>query len=577
MMKSIHTFLLTVLSLFLFDALAPEAQAQKLSKEYFDMSEYGFKFKPLRDFNPIPVQERNKDGGVIAKMEGKELQVPIKGQGVYPMNAEIQVYRFVPRKIGSISTSDGDEEDIVIDESTLAEYVGMYYRGVNEEKVLLDKKEKINKNLTARHRQWQGSVHDGTTGFFKIDAWTFEVHDTLVHVVYSVPEKYERKWLKVFKKSARSFEVVPLAKAEVAHAGMSYDELLEFHDKNERDVGGWRAIATPSERYIIKTDSDDDDFIDLVIARLEKSRDLFETDFPPLKPIEHVSIVRICAKEETFHSYGETSGGVAGWFSPASTELVLYDGKNTNRNMTFAVMTHEGFHQYCHFLFDESEAHRWFDEGHGDYYGGAKMGRSPQAPMKITPKMPAGLGRLDIIRQMMREKTYKPIEEHINYSHREWQSQGPSNVSCYAQSWSLIYFLRQGTLGKVPSKVWKKEYANIIPAYISTLSEEYRAAYQKARDEEYKRKREKALGKGGKKKGKDEEGKEGEGGEKEEGKPDKGAKGDDVSISISLEKPRLGQKVKKEIWDKSMDASWGSIDMEEFERHWVEYVTKHLK
>ena len=148
LMKTFHTLFLAILSLFLVDALAPSAQAQKLAKEYFDMSEYGFKFKPLRDFNPIPVQKRNKDGGVIAKMEGKELQVPIKGQGVYPMNAEIQVYRFVPRKIGTVSTSDGDEEDIVIDESTLAEYVGMYYRGVNEEKVLLDKKEKINKNLT---------------------------------------------------------------------------------------------------------------------------------------------------------------------------------------------------------------------------------------------------------------------------------------------------------------------------------------------------------------------------------------------------------------------------------------------
>ena len=72
----------------------------------------------------------------------------------------------------------------------------------------------------------------------------------------------------------------------------------------------------PASAISIKPDSDDDKFIDLVIARLEKSRDLFEIDFPPLKPILHVSIVRICAKEETFHSYGGTGGGVAGWVQP---------------------------------------------------------------------------------------------------------------------------------------------------------------------------------------------------------------------------------------------------------------------
>ena len=181
---------------------------------------------------------------------------------------------------------------------------------------------------------------------------------------------------------------------------------------------------------------------------------------------------------------------------------------------------------------------------------------------------------------MVREKTYVPIEEHINYNHGEWQSQGPSNVSCYAQSWSLIYFLRQGTLGNVPSKVWRSEYAQIIPEYIKTLSAEYREAYKKEREERYKRKRDQALGKKPKKDPKDgKDGKDGEGDEPgedgEDGKP--GVAEDEVSISISTEKIHLGQKVKKEIWDKSMDAAWGKIDMNELEAHWVEYVTKHLK
>jgi hypothetical protein len=52
---------------------------------------------------------------------------------------------------------------------------------------------------------------------------------------------------------------------------------------------------------------------------------------------------------------------------------VLFDAVSVDRNMTYAVMSHEAFHQYCHFLFEQSEAHRWFDEGHGDYYGGVEF------------------------------------------------------------------------------------------------------------------------------------------------------------------------------------------------------------
>ncbi|MCP5020773.1 MAG: hypothetical protein GY930_03260, partial [bacterium] len=358
------------------------------------------------------------------------------------------------------------------------------------------------------------------------------------------------------------------------NADMSYEELVEFHDDNERATGGWHAVATPSKRYIIKTDSDDKDFVAKAIARLEKSRDLFERDFPPKEPIKHVSIVRICSTEEVFHSYGNTGGGVGGWFSPATTELVLYDGKNRDRNATYAVMSHEAFHQYCHFLFQESEAHRWFDEGHGDYYGGAKMGRSKQAPMKITPKMPAGFGRLGIIREMVRTTTYAPLEDHLNYSHQQWQTQGPSNVSCYAQSWSIIYMLRQGALGKVPKKVWKKEYKDIIPNYISVLNTEYAKAYAEAREKKRKdlERLEKTKRRKRGKKPKDEP--------KDE--PKDGSKGFDDLIQAMLDDVKNGDlhishEKKLEIWKKAMDASWGPIDMIEFEENWTTYVKKHIK
>lgn len=565
---------------------APSASAQKVEKKFFEMPEYGFRFKGLEDFKRIPPQENEKEFGIVGKMEGKEVGIPIKGSGVYNFNVGINIYRFADQEL-DIKVND-KKDKIDIERLKLEDYVGMSFRGVNSKDTLIDETFKVSKTLNARHRQWMGSVYDGD-GKFLLDCYSFDLPDADVHVVYSVPDKHRKKWEKFFQKSIKTFELIEVVENNVDPDKMTYEELLAWHDTNQRDVGGWRAVPSPSKRYIIKTDSDDKDFINDVIARLEKSRDLFEVDFPPKEDFRHVSIVRVCSTEEIFHSYGSTSPGVAGWFSPASTELVLYDGKNRNRNMTYSVMTHEAFHQYCFFLFHKSEAHRWFDEGHGDYYGGAKMGRSMNSPMEITNQMPAGLDRLSVIREMVRTKTYAPISEHLNYNHSQWQNQGPTGVSCYAQSWSIIYFLRQGSLGKVPSKVWRPEYATIIPNYIATLSQEYIEAYARARKEALKKKGGKTSGDKPKEEdpGKAEPGGDdsGKGTDGEDGAPGKDGEdgggaseddGEEISVVIGNDDIFISEREKKKIWEKSIEASWGQVDLDQFERDWLAYVTDHL-
>ena len=273
---------------------------------------------------------------------------------------------------------------------------------------------------------------------------------------------------------------------------------------------------------------------------------MFEADFPPPPDFKSVSIVRICATEEEFHQYGGTGGGVAGWFSPTTTELVLYDAVNIDRNMTYAVVVHESFHQYCHFLFGQAEAHRWFDEGHGDYYGGLAF---ETARPKITSKMPSGLNRLDEIREMVKGGTYKPVQDHVNFDHGRWQSQGPSNVSCYAQSWSIIYYLRQGAEGKVARKYWKKEYADIIPSYVKVLTEGYRAAFEEIL--EMRRKE-------AEKKGED---------------PTK----IDTRINRMAMFAAFGTERQEKIWREAMAASWGKVDIDQFEQDWVTFVNDALK
>lgn len=518
--------------------VASPADAQKLARKYFEDSEHGYRFKPPEDFVTVPPQPQEAQLGTIVKLAGKELAV-VKGADTYGLKTEAVVLRFEERNVtGKAGPGETVATSKVRDDVSV--YLSQSYKALDKDKPLSDEERKIN-GLTARHRSWRAETPRGGFGLL-IDAWSFTLTDADLHLIFVVPQDHEKKWVKLFEQSAKTFTVMDrtAAGAELAQ-GASYAEMLAHHTEDARKIPGWTALPTPSERFILKTNCENKKFLDEVIQRLEKSRDLFEQDFPPPKDFGHVSIVRVCNSEEEFHSYGGTGAGVAGWFNPGTTELVLYDAVSVDRNMTYAVMSHEAFHQYCHFLFEQSEAHRWFDEGHGDYYGGVEFKGSK---VQVATSMPAGLDRLGEIKEMVRAETYAPLHEHINFNHAEWQGQGPSNVSCYAQSWSLIYMLRQGALGKVPKKVWKPEYAEIIPSYVETLHAGFRAAFDEIRAE-----RQKEAERAGRELTEEE---------------------------LKVNRFDLPEGAKEKIWKAAMDASWGKVDLDEFEARWVTFVLDEI-
>lgn len=518
-------------------ATAP-AYAQKLGTKYHSDEGNGFRFKPLKEFNGIPIPPTQAGSGLIARMDGPSMNIKLAGGGRRSKSTDLWVYALgeppAEKALEGRSGAARKRTDV------LKRIVGRVkgFKAVAQDPVL-DEEVKV-KKLVARHRAFRADA-----GLFEtyIDIWTFSLDHADISLVYVFAAEGEKRWLPMIAKSAKTFQLIDrvVAAGPGATGVLSYEDQLAAASANASLTEGWRALPTPSKKYIILTSSDNKRFITEVTKRLEMSREIYERDFPPSKEIDQVSIVRICGSKAEFQAYGNTSAGVAGWFNPGSTELVLYDAVLIDRNMSYAVMSHEAFHQYCHFLFDQSEAHRWFDEGHGDYYGGAEFKGSRAV---ITARMPAGLNRLSVIREMVRDGTYESIEAHINFNHREWQNQGPIAVSCYAQSWSIIYFLRRGTLGKVNRRVWKKGYADIIPNYVTTLH----AGYQAARDAVREQRRKVA----------EEEGRE-----------------------LTAEENQInrfdltGQK--EEIWAKAMQASWGQIDLVEFEANWRKYIEDYLK
>ena len=548
-------------------ALAPEAQAQKSSNKYRPFPAYGFEFKPLKDWSDSAVQDREKQAGVIGKFES------IKGVGVKFQNntrgnvtCDLRVLKIDPRQATTDDTRGGGGSlrgriGREVQERSSKEYIKMIYGQALREKEFAEVQAEVSsiksKSVVGKREEYVTFVVFTNAALDMVfDVYTFQMpsYEVVFLWLYPADPKIRKKWSKAVEKSMKTFrfdvEDIETTSIRSVNAESDYDDLVEFHENDVAQTPGWRLVETPSKEYLIKTNSDNKKNINEVIKRLEASRRLFEQDFPPPAPIESISVVRICGSEKDFHLYGGTSGGTAGWFSPGSEELVLYFGENGTAS-TMSVMTHEAFHQYCHFLFNRSEAHRWFDEGHGDYYGAFKMKGS-----KLVPEddMKGGLSRLPLLKTMIREGTYKPLRRHVRFDHGEWQTQGPGNTGCYSQSFGLIYFLREGTRGKVKKKYWKEEYADIIPNYMKYLDEGYKEIYATIKEEAE---------------------------EQVQLLTDNDGDFELIeSAKAAVERPwdflHLYPQAKNEIWAKAMGESWGKIDEIEFEERWLEYVDDEL-
>ncbi len=531
----------TALALLIVLAIGAPVEAQRVSREYYDDAHNGYRFRGPDDWRNIPPQPNELEFGIVCKMEGDEKLLTVSGK-TYSTKPELLVILFREHEVSTEEPTEGGLRDRVSNERkrmAITDFLPKFFGGLRD----LDMANpidtgtvKVQKDLVGQRKTWKG--FSGVMEMV-IDTFTFPLEKADVCMVFWIPEDHYKKWGRVFEGCAKSFErTVGTGPIEVVLDG-SYKNALAYQTEVVARTPGWRVLPTPSQKYVVVTSSTNTRFIDEVIDRLELSRALFEKDFPADHALEHISVVRICGTEEEFHSYGGTGSGVGGWFSPRTTELVLFDYKDINRNATYAVMSHEAFHQYCHFLFGESEAHRWFDEGLGDYYGGVEF---KQGRAEITKKMPAGFDRLGPIKSMVQTGDYAPLRKHLNYTHQEWQNQ--KQGFSYAQSWSIIYMLRQGMLGNVSNKVWKPEYASIIPNYMAALHEGHKKAYAEILAE---REAEAQA--------------EGEVLDEEDRKIGR----------FDLEPER-----RKLIWKEAMDASWGKVDLREFEENWLTYVKKHL-
>ncbi|MFH0943670.1 MAG: hypothetical protein V2A76_00575, partial [Planctomycetota bacterium] len=281
------------------------------------------------------------------------------------------------------------------------------------------------------------------------------------------------------------------------------------------------------------------------------------------------SIVRVCADRKEYNAYGGPSGS-AGYWNNRSEELVFYDASASRKidDNTVAVLYHEAFHQYIFYSVGSVSPHSWFNEGHGDYYGGAvyQGGRFKIEPFRWrigTVKDAIRQGprpftlevdeRTQKQRKVWEAKGYTPLEDLVHFSQGDYYSY--PGVS-YAQGWSLVYFLREKL-----SRSQKEKWGHILPTYFDTLKAEV------VKTEELKP--------GGAEDPKEPGGPENPPGEGPGGEdPGGGEEGDEKLSDIPPPPPPSDRPTSEEALKKALEAAFQGVDLKELEKAWIESTLK---
>ena len=225
--------------------------------------------------------------------------------------------------------------------------------------------------------------------------------------------------------------------------------------------GDWKSEDT--ENYIVIYNTKDQPLVSRMTRDLESMRDVYLDYFPPEEPITSVSTVRLCKDRREYLDFGGQDW-TEGYWSAETGELVLYDSterekaKRTDNTNTFRVLYHEAFHQFIHYSAGSLAPHSWFDEGFGDYFGGAvvKGGKL----LAVEPNS----WREPAITLSLSNGDYTPWRDIVWFERDDFY--GRRTRHAYAQAWSMVYFLNKSKRVK-RHDVWSR----ILPRYFAELKD----------------------------------------------------------------------------------------------------------
>ncbi len=383
--------------------------------------------------------------------------------------------------------------------------------------------------------------------------------------------KDAKEFRKKFEATVKSFKLRAFDAREAEAGGRFVVENPEHPEEKkiaqfikEKVIKGWSTIRTPHYLIVYDDDVNKKKIVNRVVREIEALRSqLYEVMFPPDRPIEAISIVRICETREQYRAYGAPAGS-GGYWSSYHEELVLFQDKG-NKKGAIETAYHEAFHQYIYYSVGNVAPHSWFNEGHGDFfsghiYKGGKFKRGPDLGRIGSAKdgkqlWKDGWERKRNVPKGATGPEMLHLREWLTWRKRQYYGRNDWNVSIrtnYALGWSFIYFLRTTR---------NEEYQRILPRYFDTLKSFVTQARdaREAADSALKS----GLSGGDPEGGGDGDGDEGEGEGEGEGEataptpPDEGGTTDTVSRS--------------EWHGESLKTALQGIDLDQLQKDWLDH------
>lgn len=304
-----------------------------------------------------------------------------------------------------------------------------------------------------------------------------ELGGNVVGVVYRTHPTLSAEAESEFRRILRSLSVAPVADSDPLtehYARRPFRNAPRRIEVRRSLPKGWKAIDT--ENFIIVHHTDNEKLVNKIARDLEAIRPLFEKLFPPVRPVEAVSVVRVCRNAEEFRAYGAPPNA-GGFWHVGNEELVFFDYyqtllDSTNRKMrritdrdSLLVLYHEAFHQYIHYAVGEIDPPDWFNEGHGDYFSGALI---PEYGTKVATIGPSRW-RITLAKDLCegRKPGWVPLGKLLAARRAEYYN--PQHIaSYYACGWAFVYFMREA-----PEVRSNAAWAGLVDDFFEALKKEW--------------------------------------------------------------------------------------------------------
>lgn len=456
----------------------------------------GFRFKPPRDwtFFPADVGQPNVLGRYVPERQSR---VNLGGGEFYEPKLWILIF-----------DEDYEEgrKDLGRHQEDLESWIEANPNEVGTKFEVEDEEEhEFEDDLRALEREFLGTGR--ATKELRLWSMTYDLTDRKRIALLAHAPAGRRdwgKWRSTIHRMSRSFQRMELEGLDVSGVegggvrARKHRELLAEVSANP----GWE--LHPTENYFVITNSEDQDFVDEVIRRIEAIRERFEADFPREKAMRAMevvrksmdeeepppgaprtvtmdanpaelarcSVVRICNDRGDYQKYGGPPGSAGYWWT-LSEELVLYDDQEVGgRRNTWATLQHEAFHQFIYYFFSQLSPGTWYNEGTADYYAGFELTRRGRYEVGRRAS------RNSQIKEEIRQGRNVPLKTLIGMSQAEYyarepvenpRTDKPEQFSRYPHGWSFVYFLRTGEEER--AKGWENEYGDILDVYLDTLIE----------------------------------------------------------------------------------------------------------